>query len=161
MDTSSIKGYLFSRAEIIASYVFGSTLSGSATSESDIDIAVLLDNNIDRNDYGLIRQDITASLIERVSFDKVDVAILNAASPLLCHEVIKNGELLFSKDERTRVAFTAKATKRYIDTIYLRRVQDRVLHKRIRSGDFGYFKGSHKYSIEKIRKGGPDTSAVK
>lgn len=156
-----IRDYLHARNDTVAAFIFGSCASDKETTESDIDIAVLLNEEADCNNYGLEKQTMITSIIELVSFDKIDVAILNNGTPLLCHEVIKNGELLFSKDEKKRIEFTAKATKRYLDTIYLRRVQDRVLHEKIRSGDFGNFKGSNKYSIEKIRKGNSDTSTVK
>ncbi len=161
LDIDSVKNYLHSRSEILAAFVFGSYASDRATPESDIDIAVLLDESVSISDYSLLKQDFITSLIGLMSFDKVDVAVLNTAPPVLCHEVIKNGVMLFSKDEKTRIEFTAKATKRYLDTIHLRNVQDRILHEKIRSGNFGNFKGSHKYSIEKVRKGPSDTSAIK
>jgi len=156
-----VKNYLNSRNEVIACYIFGSYAAGRVRSKSDIDIATLLIDTIDRRDYGHIKLSIVNDLMKLLSFDKIDVVILNSAPPLLAHEVIKKGMLLFSKDDAKRIQYTATATKRYLDTIYLRAVQDRILHEKIRSGTFGYFKGSHKYSIEKVRKSAPDTSAVK
>jgi uncharacterized protein len=155
-----IKNYLNSRNEVIACYIFGSYAAGRVRSKSDIDIAVLLIDTIDKRNYGQIKLSIINDLIELLSFDGIDLVILNTATPLLSHEVIKKGMLLFSKDDAKRIQYTASATKRYLDTIYLRAVQDRILHEKIRSGDFGYFKGSHKYSIERVRKSAPDTSTV-
>jgi len=40
MDISPVKEHLHSHGDIIAAYIFGSTSSGSRTSESDIDIAI-------------------------------------------------------------------------------------------------------------------------
>jgi predicted nucleotidyltransferase len=161
LDVEGLKDYLYSRDDVVVAYIFGSCAFKRQRPLSDVDIAVLLSDNFSTKDYGFIKLDIITALIEILSYDKIDVAILNVASPLLTHEVIKKGLLLFSKDEKKRIEYTAKATIRYLDTIYLRRIQDRILHERIRSGDFGYFKGSHKYSIEKVRKGAPDTRAVK
>jgi predicted nucleotidyltransferase len=158
---NGIKNYLCSRDEAIAGYIFGSYSSGKVRPKSDIDIAVLLSDTVDGKDYGQIKLSIINDLIELLPFDRIDVVVLNVVSPLLSHEIIKKGMLLFSKDEAKRINYTANATIHYLDTIYLRRVQDRILHEKIRSGSFGYFKGSHKYSIEKIRKGAPDTSTVK
>lgn len=149
LDIKKLRDYLYFRSDVIAAYIFGSYASNMQSPLSDIDIAVLLNDNISTNDYGFIRLDIITDLIEILSCDKVDVVILNIASPLLSHEVIKNGLLLFSKDEKKCLEYSAKATMRYLDTIHLRRVQDRILHERIRGGDFGYFKGSHKYLIER------------
>ncbi len=156
-----IKNYLYSRNEVDAGYIFGSYSAGRVRSKSDIDIAVLLSNTIDSRDYGHIKLSIINDLTELLSFDRIDVVVLNIAPPLLAHEVIKKGTLLFSKDDAKRINYTTTATIRYLDTIYLREVQDRILHDKIRSGNYGYFKGSYKYSIEKVRKGAPDTSSVK
>lgn len=156
-----IKNYLYSRNEVVVGYIFGSYSVGGVSQMSDIDIAVLLNDTVDSRDYGNIKLGIINDLMELLSFDKIDIVVLNIAAPLLAHEVIKKGMLLFSKDDANRINYTATATKRYLDTIYLRKVQDRILHEKIRSGSFGYFKGSHKYSIEKVRKGTPDTSTVK
>ena len=161
LDIGRLKDYLFSRENLIAAYLFGSRASKTPRTESDIDIAVLLDSSVGRKDYGFIKLSIINGLIELLSFDKIDVVILNAAPPLLSHEILKKGALLFSKDEKKHLEYAVRATTRYLDTIYLRRVQDRILHEKIRSGDFGYFKGSRKHSIEKIRQSAPDSSAVK
>lgn len=158
---NKIKSYLSGRDDVIVCYIFGSYFARKVSQMSDIDIAVLLRDNIERKEYGHIKFSIINDLIGLLSFDRIDVAILNIVSPLLSHEVIKKGFLLFSKDEVRRIEYIAKATTHYLDTIYLRNVQDKILHEKIRSGDFGYFKGSYKYSIEKVRKGTPDTSAVK
>ena len=156
-----IKSYLYSRDEVVAGYIFGSYSRGRVRPKGDIDIALLLNDTINSRDYGNIRLSIINALTELLSSDRIDVTVLNTAPPLLSHEVIKRGMLLFSKDDAKRINYTVAATISYLDTIYLREVQSRILHEKIRSGDFGYFKGSHKYSIEKVRKGTPDTSAVK
>lgn len=156
-----IREYLFSRAEVIVAHIFGSYTAKRFGHESDIDIAVLLRDDIDSKEYGNIKLSIIADLIELLSFNRVDVVILNIAPPFLSHEIIKKGILLFSKDEARRIQYIANATMHYLDTIHLRKVQDSILHEKIRRGEFGYFKGSYKYSIEKVRKGTPDTPAVK
>jgi predicted nucleotidyltransferase len=158
-DIGRIKESLFSCEDVIASYLFGSHASEKHGPRSDVDIAVLFDATVKRKDYGFNKLNIITDLIELLSLNTVDVVILNSAPPLLSHEVIKKGRLLFSKDDKKLYEYTVRATTRYLDTIYLRRVQDRILHEKIRRGDFGYFRGSHKYSIEKIRKGSPDTPA--
>jgi len=162
LDTKKLKDYLYSRDNVIAAYIFGSyTSKKKLTPHSDIDIAVLLDDSIKNKDYGSIKLSIITDIIKLLSFNNIDVVILNTASPLLSHEIFRKGKLFFSRDEKKRLEYTVKAATRYLDTIYLRRVQDRILHEKIRSGDFGYFKGSHKYSIEKVRKVAADSSTVR
>jgi predicted nucleotidyltransferase len=161
LDVAKLRDYLSSRKDIAAAYLFGSYASKRPGPQSDIDIAVLLDRAINRKDYGVLKLNVITDLIRILSSDAIDVVILNAATPLLAHEVIKKGKLLFSKDEKGRLEYTVKATMRYLDTIHLRKVQDRILHEKIRRRDFGYFKGSRKYSIETLRQGASDTPAVK
>jgi predicted nucleotidyltransferase len=160
-DIKRLKDSLSCRKEVVAAYLFGSCVSERSTQFSDIDIGLLIDSSVNRGDYGTIKLDVINGLIEEFSFDRFDVVILNAAPPLLSHEILKKGLLLFSGDEKQRIEFAARETARYLDTIHLRKIQDRVLHEKIRRKDFGYFKGSRKYSIEKIRKGASDTPAVK
>jgi len=161
LDVAKLRDYFSSRKEITAAYLFGSYASKRPGPKSDIDIAMLLDGAINKTAYGALKLNIITDLIKILSSDAVDVVILNAATPLLCHEVIKKGTLLLSKDEKERLEYTVKATTRYLDTIHLRKVQDRILHEKIRGGDFGYFKGSRKYSIETLRKSASNTPAVK
>ena len=161
ISIDKIKDYLNLRENVVVAYIFGSFSTDRVGPESDIDIALLLRDSVDSKEYGHIKLTITNDLIDILSFERVDVAILNIASPLFSYEVIKKGVLLFSRDETKRIEYTANAIMRYLDTIYLRSVQDRILHEKIRSRNFGYFNGSYKYSIEKVRKGAPDTSAVK
>jgi len=159
-DIKRLKDYLYSRDDVVAAYIFGSLAAKKLGAASDIDIALLLGDSVNCKDYGPVKLDIITCLIKLLSFNAIDIVILNISSPLLSHEIIKRGILLFSKDEKKRIEYRMKSTMHYIDTIYMRKVQDRILHEKIRSGDFGYFKGSHKYSIEKIRKVTPDTASV-
>jgi predicted nucleotidyltransferase len=161
LDIERLKNYLYLRDEINTAYLFGSCALKRFSPVSDVDVAVLLSTHVDSKNYGFLKLNLITDLIELLSFNNVDVVILNIAPPLLLHEVIKKGILLFSKNEKERLEFTVKSTMRYLDTIHLRKVQDIILHERIRSGDFGYFKGSDKYSIEKVRKSATGTSAIK
>ncbi|MEN8261914.1 MAG: nucleotidyltransferase domain-containing protein [Nitrospirota bacterium] len=151
LDINKLKDYFNLRDDLIAAYVFGSSAANRSGSGSDLDIAVLLAENVPEKDYGFIKEEIITAVVELLSFNEIDLVVLNTASPLLCHEVLKKGVLCFLGDEEKRIEFTVKATMRYLDTAYLRSVQDRIIHERIKRGSFGYFTGSHKYSIEKVR----------
>jgi len=45
----------------------------------------------------------------------VDVVILNTALPILQHQVLVSGQLLYERDRRTRVNFEVRAGKIYAD----------------------------------------------
>lgn len=160
LNIEKVRDYLYLKDEVSAAYIFGSYASDRHFPMSDIDIALLFNTNVNIKEYGELKLKIITEIIEILSRDNIDVAILNTAPPLLSHEVAKKGVLLFSKNEKERLEYIAKSTMRYLDTIHLRKVQDKILHEKIRRGAFGYFKGSNKYSIEKARKGITNPSAI-
>jgi len=47
--------------------------------------------------------------------DDIDVVILNDAYPLLEHRIIKEGEVIFSSDEKKRLDYEVKAVMRYLN----------------------------------------------
>ena len=61
---------------------------------------------------------------------RVDLVVLNEAPPLLTHEVIRAGLVIVCRDDDERVDFETRATARYLDTAYLRRVQHHYLRER-------------------------------
>ena len=97
---------------ILVAYLFGSYARKIQTSQSDVDIAVLL-SSVPENilEYYLYLTNRLAKVLE----SDVDLIILNAASPLLKYQVIKYGKLLYSRKEEARVTFEARAQSEYLD----------------------------------------------
>lgn len=92
--------FLSSRKEVIFAYLFGSFIDGIPF--KDIDLALFLDP-------GMIAPDQMENYGERCSEDLADifrqifdVSILNDAPASFVLNVLKKGELLFSKDDRLR-----------------------------------------------------------
>lgn len=89
---------------------------------SDVDIAVLFDEAIDRNrDFELL-VGLTAELMKLLERNDVDVVALNSASPLLRYKVFADGEVIFSGSEKDRVRFEVKAMRDYFDIKRLREI---------------------------------------
>ena len=84
----------FSCSEVVAVYLFGSQAKGKARSKSDIDIAVLLEDETDSYRYFDLMLKYMGELV-RIYDKRVDVVILNNAKPLLQHQVLKYGKLLY------------------------------------------------------------------
>ncbi len=61
---------------------------------------------------------------------RVDLVVLNGAPPLLAHEAIRSGRLIVCRDDDERVSFQTHATRRYLGTAHLRRVQHAYLRER-------------------------------
>lgn len=61
----------------------------------------------------------------------VDVVILNRATPLLAHQVVKYGRIIYEPDPLARIRFEVAAFHRYVDTKPLRKLQHKHLAHRI------------------------------
>ena len=47
--------------------------------------------------------------------EDIDIVILNDVYPLLGHRIIKQGELIFSIDEKKRIDYEVKTVMKYLD----------------------------------------------
>lgn len=100
-------------------YIFGSYAKGKNTTNSDLDIAVLLDGNYNPMNKLSLIGDLTL-ILKR---DDIDLVILNCASPVLRHQIIKYGKLAYMESEEIKVFFEVKVLKVYMDMEPFRRTQ--------------------------------------
>lgn len=100
-------------------YVFGSYAKGNNNKNSDIDIAVLLDDNYNSMDKLNLIGDLTL-IFKR---DDIDLVILNTANPVLRHQIIKYGKIIYEENQDARVFFEAKVLSEYMDMEPFRRTQ--------------------------------------
>jgi len=114
-DIRHIIDYFKGRDEVSALYIFGSAAYSKETTESDIDIAVLInDHKKGRRTYDSLKKTYYAAS-PKLSIRPVDIVILNSASLFLKHRIIKTGKVLFDRNRRVRVRFTANAIIEYLD----------------------------------------------
>jgi len=108
-----LKRKLISRSEIIFSYIYGSFLDNYPF--HDIDIAIYVDKEKIKSqqafDYSF---QLSMDLSKETGFE-IDVQIMNYAPLGFRHSVLKNGKLLFSKDENLRLDLIESASLEYID----------------------------------------------
>jgi len=105
------------QAEIEIAYIFGSIARGTESALSDIDIAILIDDqqiNEDKFRYGY-KAEILADLMKILKTNNVDLVILNEANTLLRHRVLYHGRLIYSKNEKKRIEFQTNTIDKYID----------------------------------------------
>ena len=106
---------LSARAEILEAYVFGSRARGDEQAHSDIDIAVFVDEEkVEPTLFGY-RAQLTSALMSGLATNLVDVVILNKASPLLYHRVLRDGSRVFSRDLRATTVREGRALSRHCD----------------------------------------------
>ncbi|GFP19023.1 uncharacterized protein HKBW3S42_01445 [Candidatus Hakubella thermalkaliphila] len=137
-DLAQVVEFLRKDETIIAAYLFGSYATARENPLSDLDIAVLLDSRFPSSSYLDKQIELLTYLSQIRGTDRVDVVILNRASPLLAHRILRDGRLLFSKDESQRIYSQTRAIDLYLDMEPARRESDRQLIQRIKEGQFGY-----------------------
>jgi hypothetical protein len=111
--------FLFMKENILFAYVHGSFLKDSF---HDIDLAIYLRNKENtKTDCVKYELHLEAKLQERFHFP-FDVRILSVTPLSFQFSVIKNGDLLFSKDEKIRTDFESLSLVKYHDFhFYLKR----------------------------------------
>lgn len=126
----AIRACLHDITPVRFAYLFGSLARGTAGPLSDIDIAVYLDPSVNAFDQRLRLIDLlsTAARTERI-----DVVVLNSASPLLKFTAIKEG-ILLKEDRALRVPFEAGVISEYLDTKHLRDVQSAYIRRDFSEG---------------------------
>jgi len=112
-----VEDLLHKRPEIIFAYLYGSFLKGDFR---DIDVAIYL-TEISKKEALEYELNLESELSKLTGFG-ADARILNHAPLCFRFSVIKNGTLLFSKDERIRCDFEGLTIVEYHDFDFLRSV---------------------------------------
>ncbi len=114
---------------ILFAYLYGSIATDRFTEDSDIDIGIYCSEKV----YDNLYPERLSSKLEK-GFDRdFDVRILNDRNLIFLHQVLKNGELLFSKDDRKRVEFETEVYDRYLDMKYYFDQYNDIRRKRVTS----------------------------
>jgi uncharacterized protein YutE (UPF0331/DUF86 family)/predicted nucleotidyltransferase len=123
---------LFTQSPVNAAYLAGSLSSRTSFGHlTDVDIAILLMEQIKSDQFLDYQLYFFSELAKRLESDSIDVVILNQASLLLKLQVIKYGQILFSRDEKQRVSFETKAVMDYLDFKKFDDIQNQALSRRL------------------------------
>jgi len=134
---TTLRGYFANQADVVAGYVFGSMAQGWARASSDVDVAVLLSDSLDGGTRFMRRLRLEAE-VEDVIGRRTDLVVLNdAPPPLLQHQILKYGRLLFERDRAARVEFEVRAGKIYADLKPMYSFFTGVLFKEIKEVGLG------------------------
>ena len=127
--------YFSSKDNIMLAYLFGSTVRGDTGRLSDVDIGVLLDEKLSKEDRFDLELKLISEIAALIKKNKIDLVVLNEAPLLLAYNVIKNGVILKS-NEAERVKFETKTLSMYMDEkYYIKRHTEETL-KRIAEAGF-------------------------
>jgi predicted nucleotidyltransferase len=121
---------------VTVAYLFGSTVRGEANGLSDIDIAVLFDETLTKKETFDLQLELIGELGVLLKTNDIDLVLLNDSPLLLSYNVIRDGIILKS-DEQKRVRFETGIMSRYRDRdYYVKRHMKKTL-ERMAKGRFG------------------------
>jgi len=89
-------------------YIFGSISKDKVRKDSDIDIAILTDRQIDEYKLFILSQKL-ADVLKR----EIDLVDLNKASTVLKVQIIKTGKLIYNSDNLRKMYFQMRAIRDY------------------------------------------------
>jgi hypothetical protein len=129
-----LRAVLERELDVLVAYLFGSVARGTSGPMSDVDVAVLL-----RKDGDLFKRrlQLIAEVSTVVGSERADVVVLNEAPVALAFRVLRDGQILVSRDERARIRHRVSTLDRYMDMAPFRKVQSEGLHHRLQEGRFG------------------------
>ncbi|MEK9183651.1 MAG: nucleotidyltransferase domain-containing protein [Patescibacteria group bacterium] len=112
---TKIKQALENETQIVAAYVVGSIISKRETTESDFDLAIVVDKKRESD------TDKIYDLVRDISFPKdLDLSVVDqSSSPLFLFQIIK-GQRIYERNNTDAMAFEAFALHNYYDTQHIR-----------------------------------------
>jgi uncharacterized protein len=121
--------------EVVCAYLFGSFADGVQRSSSDVDLAILLDDNLDK--FKAFEMSLAiGDELERRLRRKVDLIVLNHAHLAIAFQAIR-GRLIYDTDPVKRSLFAARIMSRYYDYKRYLDFHWKAISARAREGKFG------------------------
>jgi len=109
-------------------YLHGSAARGEATSSSDVDIALVCDEETSPGQRLRLMLDVSAELFRQAGIADADVRAINDAPLVFRGRVACEGILLYARDEAQRIEFETRTRDEYFDYLpFHRRLQDAFL----------------------------------
>lgn len=129
--TAQLRDVLCGAPGVLVAYLFGSRATGRFRPESDVDVAVLLDPS------GADPARLAADLQRAVAPLRLDLVVLGDAPVALAYRALRDGRLLYCRDDGARASFWVRTVDRYLDMAPVRRTLAEGTRRRLREGRFG------------------------
>lgn len=102
---------------IAAAYQYGSTVRGQEGPLSDLDIAIVVEENQAPMSLELLRVELLLAyeLQKELNLREVDLVTLNHQPLLLQHAVLRTGILIYETDPKYRIPFIRRVIQAYLD----------------------------------------------
>ena len=110
---------------VILAYLYGSVITGRMTPFSDLDVALLTDEDLSPLDRLKLTLRVQLDLADQCDIPNADVRIINDAPLVFRGRVVCDGVLVYARDEQERIEFETTTRLRYFDYLPIhRRLQD-------------------------------------
>lgn len=121
---------------VVFAYLFGSHARGDPRADSDVDVAVHLDDTVDPEDYLQLALDLAGHLAHRAGVGPIDgVVVLNDAPLRLVGRVLADRRVLYSRNEVARVRYEVRMRALALDFEPRASELDRRLLGRMAAGE--------------------------
>jgi predicted nucleotidyltransferase len=132
-----LRAVLTRRPEVREAYLFGSWARGEARPNSDVDVAVYVDErDLEVTTFGYDAE-LATDVMAGLGTNRVDVVLLADAPPLLYHRVLRDGIRIMSRDLRETTVREGRALSRYCDYLPQLAKIDAAAARRLERGGFG------------------------
>ena len=108
-------GEVLSSFDVIVCYLYGSVVRKQQTPLSDIDLAILMGRGSSAVERGRKSLKITNAIANILDAQEIDVRVLNDSPLEHRYNVIKEGRVIYSNDERERIEFESITLMEYFD----------------------------------------------
>lgn len=132
-----VKDFLKKQDYVQLAYLFGSVAHKKAGKLSDVDIAVYLNDSLDKKDRIHLKLKLISKLEEILKTENVDLVIMNDVPVSINFEVIKANHPLFIRDINHKVDVEQYIMSRYLDRQYYDQRWAKEQIKRLKDDNHG------------------------
>lgn len=100
---------------VLFAYLFGSHATGAAHPRSDVDVAVMLEDSVPKEERLETSLRLARRLAEASGLGEIEVVVLNAAPLPLVGRAISTREVIYSRNEPARVEFESRRHREFLD----------------------------------------------
>jgi predicted nucleotidyltransferase len=111
---------------ISAAYIFGSLGSGDINPLSDIDLAVLFDENLNQHEMVALENKLRIGIAEVLHTDEIDIVILNMAPLSIQYGTLKNKMMIICENSGQMVKHFDNTVLKYLDILPYRTEMNRA-----------------------------------
>jgi len=128
-----IKIYFENKPEVAAVYIFGSKAKGTEREKSDIDLAVLIDNDLLNKQFDLKNTYIKD--LSRILRKDLDILIMNELGESILSQIFKYGQCIVNQKPQVLSEFKMVSIAMIAEFEYYRKITEKGFLRRIVEGN--------------------------